>query len=32
MNQKDYLDRNFVIMEDLSKYGFKDGTLTARFI
>lgn len=30
MNQNDYLERNFVIMEDLNKYGMKEGTLTAR--
>ena len=32
MNQNDYLERNFVIMEDLNKYGMKDGTLTARWV
>ena len=32
MNQNDYLERNFVIMEDLNKYGMKEGTLTARWV
>ena len=30
MSQADFLERNFVIVEDLSKFGIVDGNLTVR--